>query len=377
MIVHREDNLAVLAWQESPNYRIPAILHIVGEIGMQEKFLCMIDVTSIPLNYTPDANDFPYDEIIALKQEAENRGLRFYTIFECIYEAPTYRYKLSRYIDELEVRSGIARSSVIILSGAQHQFGDPVINCFTPMMSTSENIFKGSSAEILPQRHFVSLARIAKPHRVSATVEILDRGLEPYGLISLGSGYYNSAAENSYGLSNVPERYQHKMPMLIDGIIAPGHLDSNQHKVADPRMNDAYVNVVMETAFDHEISPLTWNVPFISEKSIKPFAWGQVPIYIAPQNSLPRLREMGFDLFDDVVDQDYDKIADPVARITAAISELERICKIHISQHILHKISFMDRFAMNRAKALKLHLHEKHSITIENLRIALDEGVSS
>lgn len=369
MIYRQEPNLAVIGIAID-NYRYRHRLRPFLEIrDMSTKFFCIIDCNTLPINRYDD--EFPYDEVRLLSAAAAEQGLEFSVIFENLHEAPSYLYDLKKYVDTICKQNHIPIEKIIIVSGAQHQFDQPVVNCWTPMMSTSENLMMDNCVETIPNHHFISLARIAKPHRVMATVEIWDRQLDQFGYLSLGSGYYMAQGENEAGRDLIPKRYQDRFPALLDGLIAPGHLDDKQHRASDPRMTEAFVNLAMETAYDRSISPNIWNVPFISEKSVKPFTWGQVPLLLAPQNSIPKLRELGFDMFDDVINHRYDEEPDPERRIQKVIIQLEKICNQPIEHYREFKRYNMHRFLHNRACAWDLHMNKKWQITQSNLDAAL------
>jgi hypothetical protein len=44
----------------------------------------------------------------------------------------------------------------------------------------------------------------------------------------------------------------------------------------------------------------------LSEKSFKVFAWHQIPIFMASPKQVETIREIGFDMFDDIIDHSYD-----------------------------------------------------------------------
>ena len=59
---------------------------------------------------------------------------------------------------------------------------------------------------------------------------------------------------------------------------------------------NSYVNIVTETDFSDDVIHIT-------EKSLKPFYYYQLPIFVAPHNHLSELRKIyGFDMFDDIID---------------------------------------------------------------------------
>jgi hypothetical protein len=69
----------------------------------------------------------------------------------------------------------------------------------------------------------------------------------------------------------------------------------------------------------------------VTEKTFKCFAWHQVPIWWTMPGLVADVRSLGFDVFDDIMqDHCYDEIQDPDRRITAMLDTLDQaISKIH------------------------------------------------
>ena len=65
----------------------------------------------------------------------------------------------------------------------------------------------------------------------------------------------------------------------------------------------------------------------LTEKSLRPIACGQPFILAATHGSLQYLKNYGFKTFNDVFDESYDQIEDPVKRLQAIISLMAQISK--------------------------------------------------
>lgn len=78
------------------------------------------------------------------------------------------------------------------------------------------------------------------------------------------------------------------------------------------------IEVVLETLFDTTKNQLT-------EKSLRPIAAGRPFMLVGAPGSLQYLRDYGFKTFDGLIDESYDTIQDPVARLEAVIAEMKRI----------------------------------------------------
>jgi len=82
--------------------------------------------------------------------------------------------------------------------------------------------------------------------------------------------------------------------------------------------SNSQIEVVLETLFDDTRNHLT-------EKSLRPIACGQPFIIASTPGSLQYLREYGFKTFNGYIDETYDTIVDPLDRLNAIITEMQRI----------------------------------------------------
>lgn len=112
---------------------------------------------------------------------------------------------------------------------------------------------------------------------------------------------------------------QVEIPMLLDGP-TPGN---EQHRARDPRIFGCLINVIAETSCQ-EPGGHYWSSRFITEKTFKCFGWRQIPIWFAAPGIVRDVRNLGFDVFDDIINHDcYDGISDPVCRMTAVVGTLK------------------------------------------------------
>ena len=95
---------------------------------------------------------------------------------------------------------------------------------------------------------------------------------------------------------------------------ASADYDSNDY-------NKTSIEIVLETLFDDQ----RWH---LTEKTLRPIACGQPFILTAAAGSLDYLRSYGFQTFAPYIDETYDSIHDPLQRLNAIISEMQRISKL-------------------------------------------------
>lgn len=82
----------------------------------------------------------------------------------------------------------------------------------------------------------------------------------------------------------------------------------------------AYINIVSESQF------VLRDTIHITEKSLIPFHFGQLPIFLATEGHIKKLKKLyGFDVFDDIIDHSYDSIIDPKERLYKLLDEIKRL----------------------------------------------------
>jgi hypothetical protein len=80
---------------------------------------------------------------------------------------------------------------------------------------------------------------------------------------------------------------------------------------------DSCLNIVAESRLE--------DIGYLTEKIYKPIRAGQLFLVQGPPGSISFLRNLGFDVFDDIIDHSYDSIADWKTRTDLMLSELDRI----------------------------------------------------
>jgi hypothetical protein len=200
-------------------------------------------------------------------------------------------------------------------------------------------------------RLFLALSRIPKLFRILFTQELLRRNLvNEMSVVSCGS---ESAIRNPY--IEVDENLRQYFPLLVDGITGK----ENNHNFFDNEVlfSSCLFNVVIETSYSNDvyISKIgavysitnSWTRPFLTEKTNKAFFWKQIPIFLAPPGYVSIIRNLGFDVFDDVVNHDYDTILDGYARMNAVVNEIERLSKIGLNTTLNTTTNLYNRLLYN------------------------------
>ena len=104
---------------------------------------------------------------------------------------------------------------------------------------------------------------------------------------------------------------------------------------------NGYINIVTESHFD--ILDI-----HITEKSFKPFYYYQMPLFLASQNHILKMKkEYDLEFFDDFIDHSYDKEINDINRLHMVLSEIDRLSKI--------KNEIKTYYKSNKNKFIKNH----------------------
>lgn len=114
----------------------------------------------------------------------------------------------------------------------------------------------------------------------------------------------------------------HSWPLVVDS----SAVDEMQHNFTHEKFYTAPIKIVVETSSD--IDKNVWTGQFITEKSYKALSWYQLPIWYAVPGLVSRIREQGFDVFDDVIDHSYDNMLNGWERMVKMLLELRRLLRL-------------------------------------------------
>ena len=200
--------------------------------------------------------------------------------------------------------------------------GGDITNQIDSYMNFMPDVNKNAEA-----KNFVSLNRGSRNHRLYLVSALYGRGLDEYGNISYLSSLhqdslsniipYDYLTDNKYQLANIGyDRYSLVKEQKVEDSndIYGLHNDNltNFKESLQPKYNNSVVEFVSETSYNES----SFN---ITEKTIHFIYGANFPIMISSPGTVDFLRNMGLDMFDDIIDHSYDNISDPASRINAAI----------------------------------------------------------
>lgn len=156
------------------------------------------------------------------------------------------------------------------------------------------------------EREFTVLNRIHKSWRATAMADLMRNHL-------LDNSYWSYCevgplvdADNPIEVDQFDNLRKDTEQFLAQGPYTSDQLtqsERNDHSRIDPNYYiNSYCNIVMETHFDADGCHGT----FLTEKTFKPIKHGQLFFIAGPAGSLQVLRDMGYRVFDNILDNRYD-----------------------------------------------------------------------
>jgi len=177
------------------------------------------------------------------------------------------------------------------------------------------------------QYNFLTLNRNYRPHRVWLLSLLRDLNLTKHGLLSC------MFAKDVPGIEpNILDKYE----------IYNNHQNDNVNNFNNKLRNyyrDTFVEIVSETSYLEDAFNVT-------EKTLNSIYGCSFPIFISSAGTVKFLRNMGIDVFDDVVDHAYDDIQDHEERLNTAIRLNADLLTDNQKVKALHK-KHIDRFVQN------------------------------
>jgi hypothetical protein len=124
---------------------------------------------------------------------------------------------------------------------------------------------------------------------------------------------------------------------------------------------NSYVNIVSESLFLEE------DTVQITEKSLKPFFYYQLPIFCATHHHVKSIKEKyDFDLFSDIINHDYDDEFDNIKRMKKLMLEIKRL---NNNKEEIKKIypSLKERMELNKIKLFNILKNNDDKNFIKNM----------
>jgi hypothetical protein len=199
-------------------------------------------------------------------------------------------------------------------------------------------------------------------HRYYTLQRLVDAGLYDIGYVSFLNRYdrlYRSAEFNKFlesyngkgSAEFVKNIFNNKEMLVLDKTNDEIHKNDRTHS---PYLyDDTSISLVTETYPDSKRGL------FITEKSYKPIANCHFQIWIAQPGMVEFFRQLGFDMFDDIIDNSYDNIVDDIERFEKALISLEKFLIDCNSFTVDKKQELQNRLTVNQTKYLNMKLSKE------------------
>lgn len=194
-------------------------------------------------------------------------------------------------------------------------------------------------------------------HRYYTIQKLVDENIYDKGLVSLLNRYnkiddlklldkFNKVYKGTGTFVN--DIVKNKKVLVLDR--------TNKQIHNDDRSQETYIYKNTSVSLVTETYPDSKRGLFVTEKSYKPLANCHFQIWIAQSGIVDFFRSLGFDVFDDVIDNGYDNIQDDVPRFNLAINSLKQFLKDIQS---LDRKRMQNRLKENQKKYLSMELSNK------------------
>jgi Txe/YoeB family toxin of Txe-Axe toxin-antitoxin module len=193
-------------------------------------------------------------------------------------------------------------------------------------------------------RTFISLNRNRRDHRIVALSYLLSQGYNKFGHITYLSNKIALNHEPSTFLDRISwefDELKHDVirSKMIDGydLLMSLNVDNQDefeiYNHYGLRSNDNVTNFNLRLRSEYQksfveiVSESSFCAPSfnVTEKTANSFFACNFPIFLGGSGLVQHLRDIGLDLFDDLIDHSYDTITNPFDRIVAALDNNQRL----------------------------------------------------
>ena len=214
--------------------------------------------------------------------------------------------------------------------------------CFPTITSNHGAFFDNMQHSVPTQldvnRKFLMLCRRPSISRAMITSQIIRK----VGLDNMYASF-GSLTEFPAEIHDYRHLFDVELPLTLDGPIT----NANANKIYNVSQEwyHCLFNIVLESASD--LDPSVWQSMYVTEKTWKAYAMYQVPVWWAVPGLVKHIRNLGFDMFDDLIDHSYDNILDPGTRMTAVIAQVTNLAATSLAQCKQLRLNLMPRLQDN------------------------------
>jgi hypothetical protein len=335
-------------WYEIENYKICEIAEISEK--KDENFYHLVHVNYYLSQYILNHKDLPISEDIKiLLKKNQNFKVIFLTEHECDME---YVIKITDYLLKI---IGIPAKQVFIINGNQllpqlkNEINSEInvhVSNRLPVVITRNivNFCDGYPFKINKEKTFTCYNRNLTMHRLGvltalkhhnllddtdwsflrgnrlAAMKLENGEIDPNILLNVfDQDIINETQDSLNFFKNINIRKSEFEDYDVD--TPGGGQDWNIMFESNPYKH-SYINIVNESQFEKD------NLIHITEKTLIPFYYSQLPLIVATHQHIKKTKELyGFDFFEDFFDLSYDNELNPQKRMRMIINEIVRVSK--------------------------------------------------
>lgn len=187
-------------------------------------------------------------------------------------------------------------------------------------------------ATIVPDKKFLCLMRRPSMSRAYLGEFLINTVGVDNVLLSFGS-------MTTVGLKGYQKFFpNHELPILVDGVIAK---HERIYDIDNPKFYSCIFNVVAESS-GQTMDAHIWKNIFLTEKTWKVIMQHQLPIWYGVPGTVDQVRQLGFDVFDDILDHhQYDVVQNEAQRyqqVFELITNVNQQYSLADCQHLRNRL---------------------------------------
>ena len=176
----------------------------------------------------------------------------------------------------------------------------------------------------LPPKLFLSMNRMARPHRRTIVCHLLRRGFLERSVVSFRDDHPDRTDFDDCEMQKAWKELQKRQPLVIDRDLPLEFGRYMQDNFAAVTIGDVWpyratsFSIVCETHFINDVL-------FVSEKVWKPIANGHSFVIVGTPATLAYLRSLGFQTFTPIINECYDALIDDGERMRALFAVIDQL----------------------------------------------------
>lgn len=196
-------------------------------------------------------------------------------------------------------------------------FGRTYINS----MRMNKSLFIDPNVTVDYEHHFFNFNHRPKSHRCKVIDQLAKHDLFKHGAVSIhGTEVYSGTTHEGWEI--FPWKHFKYKPMSLDTAEFTKDAHGQMFVVTD----------IHRKSFCQLVSETTDRSYFISEKTIMPLCAGKPFLVASRQGFHQLLKDMGFELYDEIFDYSFDSIVDEDRRYEMLVDNYKRLCEIPLNE---------------------------------------------